>query len=166
MKCMNKGIVVVGTNSKISSFICKYPFRAMFIIIILAEILGFLVGGDSAQLYRGTMALLTVSLSIISIMYLISDKWCYRVEINTLDNLIRFYRLCNKPLSSFKLEKIRIIIGAYCHILIKDSKFILHAHYIHDFVSLLPKDTIIEYKGYIGKYKEKHWAKGPPIPGG
>ena len=97
--------------------------------------------------------------------YIASNKWCYKIELDKSNSTIIFYRLYNRVVRTFKFDKIKIVIDSYCHIFIGDPEFILHAEYFHDLVSLLPSDTVIEYNGRIGKYKEKHWIKGPLIPG-
>jgi len=164
---MNKKeeLIVVGITSNFGSFICNYPYLVMIIVIFVGEIFASLFGADTTKLIRGLAVMFCVFLPLIFIIYLISNKWCYKIEVDNTNGSIIFYRLCNRDVRSLPLCNIKIVIDSYCHIIINDSEFILHAEYIHDLVSHLPKDTIIEYKGNIGKYKENNWEKGPLVPG-
>lgn len=157
--------IVVGATSKFGIFVCKYPFRVMLIVITSWEIFAFLNGENNNHLLRGLVILLAVCLPLLVLMYILSNKWCYKIEIDTSNQSIIFYRLCNRAACIFLQDRITIVIDSYCHIFVGDSEFILHADYIHDLVSYLPKDTVVVYKGRVGKYKENHWEKGPLIPG-
>jgi hypothetical protein len=161
----NKEIIIAGSKSKLCSFICKYPLLSTLIVIMCWEAFAFLCGADINHLLRGLMLLLIVFLPAVLLMYALSNKWCYRIELDKSNDTIIFYRLCNRAVQALKFKRTNIVINSYCHIFIGDCEYILHANYIHDLVSFLPKDTVIEYKGQIGKYKEKHWLKGPLIPG-
>jgi uncharacterized membrane protein (Fun14 family) len=161
----NKRVIVVGTTSSFGKFVCNYPVSLMFILLAIGEVVGFLDGADASKLLRCLLIPLGVYLPLILIMYILSNKWCYKIELDKPNNTIVFYRICNRVPCIFKFSTINIVVNAYCHILIDEHDFILHADYIHDFVSYLPKDTVIEYKGTLGKSKEKHWLKGPLIPG-
>jgi hypothetical protein len=161
----SKDLIVVGTTSKLGNFIFKYPARAMIIILLFGETAEFMVGVNLRQLVMILFILLSVFLPLLLLVYLAGNKWCYKIEIDKSNNTIIFYRLFNRGVHTFKIDGIKIIIKSYCHIFIGGSEFILHADFIHDLVSHLPKDTVIEYKGPLGKYKEHHWEKGPLIPG-
>jgi hypothetical protein len=163
----DKEIVIVGATSKFGVFILRYPLKVMLIIVIASETFLFMAGDDIDHLLRGLWIQLLAYGPMILLVFITSKKWCYRIEINKSNNTIVFYRLFNREVHTFRLEKIKIVIGAYCHILINDSEFILHAQYIHDLVSYIPKDSIIEYKGRFGKWQGREWERNnkPLIPG-
>ena len=157
----------MGVRSKIGGYICKYPWRVALILTIIGVILAFLLGGTLSELIRGAMIVALAFYIMISALFLFTRNWCYRIEIDKSNDSIIFYRLFNRGTRAFGLERIKIFISAYCHIYVENSDFILHAAFIHDLVSYLPKDTVVEYKGRIGKWKEKDWEKcnRPLIPG-
>lgn len=163
----DKEVVIVGATSKLGVFICKYPLGVMLIILFVGEMFAFMTGADTNHLLRGPLLLLSVCIPIILIVFIMSKKWCYRIEINKSNNTINFYRLFNRGVCSFPLVRIKIIIGAWCHICVEDAEFILHYVYIHDLVSYIPKDSMVEYKGRVGKLTEQEWNRNnkPLIPG-
>jgi hypothetical protein len=136
-----KKIVIVGTTSKLSVFICKYPLKVLLIMIFVAELFALLSGADLKHLLRGPLLLLSVCVPIILIVFIMSKKWCYRIEINKSDNTINFHRLFNRRVCSFPLARIKIIVGAWCHIYVEGGEFILHYIFMHDLVSYIPKDS-------------------------
>ncbi len=162
---MNKEIIVIGTTSKFGNYIFKHSLESLIMLCTSLAVFLLLWRETKHDVFIGVAAGLIYLLPVIFLTYLASNKWCYKIELNESDNTIIFYRLFYRAPRIFKLTKIKIVINPRCHILIEDSDFILHSEYIHDLVSYLPSDTVIEYKGWIAKYTEKHWIKGPLIPG-
>jgi len=149
--------VVIGATSKLGIFICRYPWRVVFILIILGEIVTFDIDNIAQSLLKPIVIVLPLLVSITFAMQIFTRKWCYRIEISISEKIIIFYLLFNRGVVSLNLNKIKIVIGSYCNIMIDEAEFIIHAHYIHDLVAYLPKDTIVEYQGRIGRYKQKAW---------
>lgn len=168
MQEKNSGIITVGATTKFGNFIFKYPAISASMLIVALEVFAFVAGSDNAKLWRVLWCMACVCLPVVILIYFLGNKWCYKIEIDKSKNSITFYRLCNRGVDIFSIGGIRIVIGAYCHILIDDSDFILHYFYMHDLVAHLPKDTQIEYRGLSGKRaKERYWDKYniPLIPG-
>ncbi len=162
----NNELIIVGTKSKVVFFIVNYPLLVMIIIVGSFEVFAFFYGEDVTHMLRGLMLLPAVLLPQVMLLYILSNKWCYKIEIDKTNNTINFYRICNRAMRTFLTKKMKVAIGAYCHIYINNADFILPEAYIHELVSYLPKDTVVEYKGALGKSKKKYWIKinKPLIP--
>lgn len=164
---VTKKIVVIGAMSKLGIFICKYPWLFIFFIFAFTEIIIVTIDKNLNSVIKPLLILLPELVIITYLLQIFTKKWCYRIEINPVEEIITFYLLFNRGVINLNLNKIKIVIGSYCHILINESEYIIHVHYIHDLVAYLPKDTIIEYQGRIGRYKQKAWNSygRPLIPG-
>lgn len=160
-------VTTVGAKSKLGIFIVNHPLLDTIIILAFCEMFAFFFGEDAIFLLRLLKGGLAIFLPHVVLVYILSNKWCYKIEIDGTNSTINFYRICNRGIRTFSMKKIKVIIGTYCHIYINNADFILHEAYIHDLVSYLPKDTVVEYKGALGKSKEKYWNKinKPLIPG-
>jgi hypothetical protein len=158
-------VISIGITSRVAAFACKYPWLVTLLLVILTDILVCIFDYNIHRLLRGTFVLI-FSFGILTVLIQVSTTaWCYKIEIDLNDKLISFYKLFNRGVYQFRIENTSIIIDSYCNIFVGKSKFVIHADFIHDLVAYLPKDTVIEYRGRIGTYKEKHWQKGPLIPG-
>ena len=160
-------LITVGFSSKVANYIFKYPWRFMFISFAILEVLLFVVDRDVEKLQNSILSLFGIYFVVIAAGYFLLRSRCYKVEIDKKNNLVNFYCCYSRTVNSYTANNIIVTIGAYITIYINNSKYEIDAAFIHDLVSYLPKDTIIEFKGRYGKYIEREWNKNdrPLLPG-
>ena len=164
---IENNIIKIGFTSRLGMFISKYPWRAMLISFAILEIVLIIIEPDTTKIRQSFVGLLTFYSIFVLIMQLSLRAWCYKIEIDRRNNHITLFRFFNRGVHQFEIKNISIVIGYYCNIFLNGARFVIHAAFIHDLVAYLPSDTIIEYRGRVGKYKGKEWEKNgrPLIPG-
>jgi hypothetical protein len=158
MEQQQDNIIAIGLTSKVTTFISKYPWIVMLLVVLITATLVYTI--DTKINLLMLIIMLVIVYGVLTLLIKISTSaWCYKVEVNNNDSTIIFYKFFNRGIYKINMEDISVIIDSYCNIIVGDTKFIIHVNFIHQLVAYLPKNTIIEYKGRIGKYKEKEWIK-------
>ena len=148
-----------GIDSKFGEFFFRYPWYMAFIFFLLIETVIVIVERNFEVFLKSSILLLSVLIINLLIAHLFTRNYCYKVIINNNQKKISFFPFFNRGRKSERIDEVKVVIHRTCDLLIHNNTYTVLPGLIHEIVTYLPRDTVIEYFGFFGHMKERAWDK-------